>query len=275
MSTLISPLPIADLERSSSRRSIAQSLAPLEALAGQSASLLSKPLSLRDRAGLAFELPRYLFIGPQGGDEPIRVGLFAGIHGDEPEGAHTLVQLLTLLEREPELARGYCLFVYPVCNPTGFQDNTRHSRSGHDLNREFWNHSREPEVLALQSELSLHAFHIVMSLHADDTSDGIYGYARGATLTRHLLEPALTAAERFLPRSRQPFIDGFSARDGIVRDCFKGVLSPVPNVRPRAVEIVFETPQTAPQLLQHAAALAALRSILEEYRPFIAYAANL
>ena len=34
----------------------------------------------------AYELPRYLFIGPKGGDDTIRVGLFAGIHGDEPEG---------------------------------------------------------------------------------------------------------------------------------------------------------------------------------------------
>jgi len=29
---------------------------------------------------------------------------------------------LKLLEQRPELARDYCLSVYPVCNPTGFED---------------------------------------------------------------------------------------------------------------------------------------------------------
>lgn len=257
------------------RRSVVQALAPLEALARQSEGLLSKPILLRDRAGKPFWLPRYLFIGPQGGAAPIRLGLFAGIHGDEPEGVEAALWFLRLLDQQPDLARGYCLFVYPVCNPTGFEDHTRHSRGGHDLNREFWNHSREPEVITLQTEMCLHAFDGVISLHADDTSDGVYGYARGATITRHLLEPALTAAEEFLPRNRQPCIDGFAARDGIVRQCFRGVLSPPPKLRPPPFEIIFETPQGAPRLLQQAAAVAALRSILEAYRPFIAYAANL
>lgn len=257
------------------RRSVVQTLAPLEDLAGQSAGLLSKPILLRDDTGKAYWLPRYLFIGPKGGADPIRLGLFAGIHGDESEGVEAVMRFLTLLDQQPELARGYCLFVYPICNPTGFEDRTRHSRSGHDLNREFWNHSREPEVVALQSELCLHAFDGVIALHTDDTSDGIYGYARGATITRHLLEPALAAAEEFLPRNRKTHIDGFSARDGIVRDCFQGVLSPPPKLRPSPFEIIFETPQAAPLLLQQAAMVAALRSIVDHYRPFFAYAANL
>ncbi|MCI0541693.1 MAG: hypothetical protein L0Z50_41375 [Verrucomicrobiales bacterium] len=130
-------------------------------------------------------------------------------------------------------------------------------------------------MAALQSELCLHAFDGVIALHADDTSDGVYGYARGATITRHLLEPALAAAEEFLPRNRKPSIDGFSAREGIVCECFQGVLSPPPRVRPRPFEIIFETPQAAPRFLQQVAMVAALRAVLEAYRPFISYAANL
>ena len=40
--------------------------------------------------------------------------------------------------------------------------------------------------------------------------------AGGATLTRHLIEPALQAAEEFLPRDSRSLIDGFQARDGII-----------------------------------------------------------
>lgn len=277
MLTLTSKLPAAGQTREPrlSRRSVVQAVAGLEALAASSASLLSKPILLQSDSGKPMWLPRYLFIGPKGGDDPIRLGLFAGVHGDEPEGVHALIRLLTLLEEQPESARGYCLFVYPICNPTGFEDNTRNSRSGYDLNREFWNHSKQPEVLALQHELCTHALDGIISLHSDDTSDGVYGYARGALFTRHLIEPALQRAEEFLPRNQSPNIDGFKARDGIIRDCFQGVLSAPPKIRPRPFEVILETPQAAPQYLQETAFVSALQTLLVEYRKFIAYAANL
>ena len=261
--------------RTTARRSVAQSLAGLEALAGSSASLLSKPMLPHDHLGKPFWLPRYVCIGPRGGDEPIRIGLFAGIHGDEPEGVQALIRFLTLLEEQPEPARGYCLFVYPICNPTGFEDNTRHSRAGHDLNREFWNHSTQPEVIALQRELCTHALDGIVALHSDDTGDGVYGYARGALLTRHLIEPALRRAEEFLPRNQKPHIDGFNASNGVIRDCFQGVLSAPPNNRPLPFEIIFETPQTASHYLQEMAFVTVLQTVLSEFRKFIPYGRNL
>ena len=161
---------------------------------------------------------------------------------------HALIQFLRLLEQKPELATGYCLFVYPVCNPTGFEDRTRYARSGKDLNREFWTGSAEPEVKLLQSELLAHSFHGIISLHTDDSSHGFYGYAHGATLTTNLIKPALQAAEQFLPRNGNGTIDGFRARNGIIRDRFPGVLSAPPKVRPRPFEIILETPQSAAEL---------------------------
>jgi hypothetical protein len=256
-------------------RSVAATLAPLDRLAATSSSLVAKQDARFESGGKHAVLPRYLFIGPKGGDEPIRIGLFAGIHGDEPEGVRALVQFLLTLERKPELARGYCLFIYPVCNPGGFADGTRHSRSGKDLNREFWKNSREPEVKLLQNELILHAFHGIISLHTDDTSEGFYGFAHGATLTKNLIEPALRAAGQFLPRNTRPVIDGFPARNGIIREGYQGILSVPPPVRPRPFEIILETPKAPPAYLKEAAFVFALQSILDEYRKFIAYAPNL
>ena len=257
------------------RRSMADMLAPLERIAANSPSLISNRGATFDAGGVNCELPRYLFIGPQGGGETIRIGLFAGVHGDEPEGVHALVNFLSLLDQQPELATGYCLFVYPVCNPTGFEDRTRHSRSGKDLNREFWRGSREPEVWLLQSELTAHSFHGIISLHTDDTSQGFYGYAHGATLTRNLIEPALQAAEEFLPRNVNTTIDGFRARNGIIRQGFDGILRAPPTVKPRPFEIILETPHVAPTYLKEAAFVAALRMILAKYRELISYAPNL
>jgi protein MpaA len=259
----------------SSRRSIPELLGPLERLAAGAPDLVVNHGAQFTSGGQAYVLPRYLFIGPRGGGDLLRVGLFAGIHGDEPEGVHALIQFLGQLSRRPELATGYCLFAYPLCNPAGFEDRTRVARSGKDLNRGFWNGSNEPEVRLLESELVTHAFDGIISLHTDDTSHGFYGFARGATLTRHLIEPALQAAEQFLPRNGNETIDGFRARKGIIRDTYPGVLSAPPKVRPRPFEIVLETPQEAPSYLKEAALVAALRMILSKYREFIAYAPNL
>ena len=257
------------------RRSVAELLEPLEIIASNSASLIANHAAHFEVNGEPYQLPRYLFIGPKGGDDPIRIGIFATLHGDEPEGAHALVQFARLLERSPEIARDYCLFLYPVCNPTGYEDNTRCSRRGRDLNREFWNHSVEPEVQLLQSELYSHAFDGIISLHSDNTSHGAYGFVSGATLTKHLLEPALAAANEILPRNNDTIIDGFNAQNGVIREGYQGVLGAPPKIRPRPFEIVFETPQEAPHFAQVQATGVALTTILGEYRKFISYAANL
>jgi hypothetical protein len=257
------------------RRDLAELLAPLERIAANSPNLVANHDARFDVNGETYELPRYLFVGPRGGDTPIRIGIFAGIHGDEPEGVHALIQFIKLLEARPELATGYYLSIYPICNPTGFEDGTRFSRSGKDLNREFWKDSVEPEVRLLQAELQSRSFQGLISLHTDDTSAGFYGIVRGATLTKNLIEPALAAAEQFLPRDERPVIDGFNARNGIIRDCYDGVLSAPPRVRPRPFEIILETPVAPPEYLKQCAYVAALQSILLEYNKFIAYAPNL
>src|ERR1017187_6100023 len=157
------------------KRPVARLLAPLDALAENSTHFLSKSLGQFESAGQTHRLPRYVYLGPRGGGDTIRIGIFATIHGDEPEGAFALHRLVTLLEGNREIAKGFALFLYPVCNPTGFEDNTRHSRSGKDLNREFWRDSVEPEVRLLETEIWTHALDGIITLHADDTSDGLYG----------------------------------------------------------------------------------------------------
>ena len=220
-------------------------------------------------------LEHLVFEGPHGGGEPIRIGIFAAIHGDEQAGAMGLLELAKLLAADPQLGQGYHLHLYPVCNPTGLNAGSRLSSSGKDLNREFWRNSCEPEVQLLEEEIQRQAFHGLISLHADDTSGGLYGFVRGDVLARSLLEPALAAAEEVLPRNREEFIDGFAAENGIISQCYEGILTSPPKLLNSPFEIIFETPQNAPAEKQVAAYVKAIRSILVEYRKFISFAADL
>ncbi len=218
-----------------------------------------------------YEIHRFTLRGEADGNETVRLGLFATIHGDEPQGAGALLELARLSRREPGLFRGYELQLYPLCNPTGYEDGTRHSRRGEDLNRHFWRGSKEPEVALLEREIAGRRFHGIVSLHSDDTSGGLYGFVRGATISAELLAPALVAASRHLPLNREPVIDGFRARDGIIVEGYDGILSAV-GADPRPFEIVFETPAAAPVDLQVRAAVAALGAILQRYRAMLAMA---
>jgi len=252
------------------RRSISEFLLPLSELAG----LEMQALGSFEVGGETYTLPCFRFVGPNSSD-PIRIGLFAAIHGDEPAGALAAVRFLSELSKDPAAAENFLLQVYPICNPTGFEDNTRHSRRGRDLNREFWRGSPEAEVEILEHELRTAHFSGIIQLHADDTSDGIYGFVRGHTLTENLLRPALREAEKIIPRNIQATIDGFAARDGIIYDSYEGVLASPARMEPAPFEIILETPHRAALELQVEALVVALRTILAEYRRLVSFAANI
>jgi len=257
------------------RRSLDRLLAQLDQLAENSSQLIRKPFGQFEIEGRRYSLPRYIYLGPKGGGDTIRIGIFATIHGDEPEGALGLSRFVAALEKNPELAKGYCLFIYPLCNPSGFEDGTRHARSGKDLNREFWKDSAEPEVRLLETEIWTHAFDGIITLHADDMSDGLYGYVAGAVHSENLLEPALREAEQFLPRNSGGEIDGFAAANGVISLGYPGVLRAPPGMKRPPFEITLETPQKAPLHRQVESFSAALQTILTEYRYLMAIAQNI
>lgn len=204
-----------------------------------------------------------------------KFAIFAGLHGDEEAGTLAAFDIVRWASEQPVELNDFELHIYPVCNPTGRRGNTRHSGSGRDLNREFWTGSSEPEVRYLESELRREKYDGIISLHSDDTSDGCYGFVSGSLLSQHLLEPALRSAETVLPRNPSQVIDGFLATRGIITDGYPGVLSAPPEQRPRALEIVFETPALAPMNQQVKATVLAVRSILAGYRQLQAFAPNL
>jgi hypothetical protein len=259
----------AQLKIENGRRSLERLLEPLRELPGLQFDSLG---GFRSK-GEKYSLPRFTMRGPNSSD-PIRIGIFAAIHGDEPAGALAASAFLAESVKQPEAIENFLLQVYPICNPTGFEDNTRHSRGGKDLNREFWKSSAEPEVELLEHELRTQHFNGIIQLHADDTSDGLYGFVRGHTLTENLLRPALTEAGKILPRNVNATIDGFAARDGIIYTSYEGILAaPIQSEPP--FEIIFETPHHAPMPLQVDALVVAIRTILSEYRQLISFAANL
>lgn len=57
----------------------------------------------------------------------MKFGIFAGLHGDEEAGTLAVHELIRWAATEPEELRDFELHFYPVCNPTGCAQRTRHS----------------------------------------------------------------------------------------------------------------------------------------------------
>ena len=220
-------------------------------------------------------LPRFMFQRTQVVKHRYKIGVFAGIHGDEPAGILGLMDFVRELDDHPELGKEFLIHIYPLCNPSGYLAGTRESSSGKDLNREFWRDSPEPEVKILEAEILRRNFDGIIALHSDDTCGGFYGFARDRLISEQMLAPALAAAGHVLRCDPGPVIDGFHSVNGFIHSCYDGILSASPRQRPQPFEVILESPQTATLALQRQAFVSALRAILHSYRAFMAYGGDL
>jgi hypothetical protein len=92
--------------------------------------------------------------------------------------------------------------------------------------------------------------------------------ASGTTLSAALVEPALEAASRFIPRATDaPDLDSAKSNEGR--------LGNPTELKPAPFELIIETPGSASPNLQIEATVAALDRIIREYRPFLASQQNI
>jgi hypothetical protein len=126
----------------------------------------------------SYWMPRLVFSRP--GEEPtINSRSLQAFMGTNPLARRRCVISFARSKRLPSLARQYLIHLYPLSNPNRYEDGTRCSRSGKDLNREFWRGSTEPEVQLLERDDPASRYDGLISLHSDDTSEGFYGFVRG------------------------------------------------------------------------------------------------
>jgi protein MpaA len=214
-----------------------------------------------------FQIPRFAFIGPAGGGDTIRLGIFAAIRGDEPEGTEAVIKFLDRLEANPQLARGYHLYVYPVCNPTGFIAQTRNNSSSEDLSKHFWSGSPEPEIYYLERELGVLRFHGVISLHAKNHSDTFHLRANSEILNRDLIHPAIQATQ-----GRFSAAIPTSELDNSLPPNF---LTAGDELDPAPFELHFNIPRNLPPLSRVNGTIHLLHSLLESYHSFLSIGQNL
>ena len=267
---LSSPLPADSLYHQ--RDAVQRLLHPLLDLATQSDYLVAGSAGEFAIGRQVFQVPRFIFLGPTGGGETIRLGIFAGFHGDEPEGTEALITFLKELEMEPQLARGYHVYIYPLCNPTGFVAHAHGNAAGEDLPRQFWSGSSQSEVYYLERELGVLRFQGVISLHSEKSAGNFTVNTNNIVLKPALVPPALRATQQYLPgRTANAEIE--FPRSGSTPP--SDFLTATDELNPVPFELHIGIPTAAPKPSQTHGTLAALKSVLDTYRSLLAIRQNL
>jgi hypothetical protein len=144
---------------------------------------------------------------------PKRVYLSAGIHGDEPAGPLAALRLL----QENQWPKNLDLWFCPCLNPVGFTLNTRENDRGIDLNREYKNPVAGEIISHLNWLEQQPDFDLCLLLHEDWESHGFYLYEQNPEARRSLAEPMIEAVSEVCPIDPNEMIEGRPAKNGIIR----------------------------------------------------------
>lgn len=145
---------------------VTKALAKLDGLPGVDVKTLG------DIDGIPVQVVRLSGAPPPPGVEPRRVLITAGVHGSEPAGTMSSVELLELVAKNPAAFPGFEFTVVPLVNPEGFRDGTRHNENdGKDLNREAEHDHDVPKEMALvMPVLDEGPWALALDLHASGST---------------------------------------------------------------------------------------------------------
>jgi protein MpaA len=200
--------------------------------------------------------------GPEAARQKVYIS--TGIHGDEPAGPLSVLQMA----EENQWPKDLAIWLCPCLNPTGFPLNRRENAAGIDLNRDYRNATTEEiraHVLWLGEQPN---FDLTICLHEDWESAGFYLYEINLDGRRAFGERVIEAVSALCPIDRSSKIEDWEASGGIISPNVK------PEERPQWAEALYlivnktrqgytmEAPSDFPLTTRVAALVTAVRTIL-------------
>ena len=158
-----------------------------------------------------------------------RVYISTGIHGDEPAGPLAVLRLL----EENWLPDNVDFWVCPCLNPISFTVNSRLTRHGIDLNRDYLEPTTAQTKAHIEWLKAQPSFDLSLLLHEDWESHGFYLYEQNPDGQFSPAEKIIERVATVCPIDESETIEGRAASHGIIRP------SADPRTRPQWPEAVF------------------------------------
>ncbi|MGV3771319.1 MAG: M14 family metallopeptidase [Verrucomicrobiales bacterium] len=166
-----------------------------------------------------------------------RLYLSSGIHGDEPSGPLTILQLM----RENLWPDDIDIWLVPCLNPAGFRANSRGNDEGIDLNRDYKS-VRAVEVRSHIAWLDRQPnFDVSFILHEDWEANGFYIYEVNSENRFSFAQPILDKVREICPIETSNKVDDWNCEAGIIHPHIK------PEERLEWAEAIYIIVQKTPQ----------------------------
>jgi hypothetical protein len=237
-------------------------LGHLDQLSKPRARLYSSPISAPPHYRLP-EIPRYIFVGNQPGESEIRLGIFAGLRGEDNVGAKAIVEFIDDLVAIPSLGSAFRIYAYPTANPLGYY-TTRHRANKRIAASpmRLGTNVTFPDVL-IEREIFVVQFHGLVVIHTTDESEGLQAAIDGANLRETLVSPILSSLRPLFPTTELAALNSsFSLTAG-------AVLKQIP------FELALHIPRSGWHGLYSIGIRIALHTVVERFRTYSAQANNI
>jgi hypothetical protein len=207
--------------------------------------------------------PSYVFMGPRGGNVPIRLALLGRIASEDLLSTDVIVKLLVELVLAPLLAQDFALFAYPAANPH------RISHRSPDFTSNFWTGASDPVVRYFEQELTENELDGVIAVKGNEPISGFQIQVSSRVIATEVLWPALELAQRLVPLAREP-IQIFPRLESNRCSLFS-----LDQSRPGTFSILIRTPRHVPVDNQISAIAFSVKQILHHYRALVSQADNI
>jgi murein peptide amidase A len=243
-------------------RPAANLLGRLDQLSQKRKHLYSSPISLPSRHKPT-KIPRYIFIGDQPGESAIRLGIFAGLRGDDIAGSQAIVQFIDDLVTFPSLGSAFRIYAYPMMNLPGLATAPPPKQSDQSPIHEPGSQLKFPEAHLFKREIFVVQFHGLVLIHSANEQEGLRAGVFGANLREALVFPILSSLQSIIPTAE------LAAPDFPLSPTGDAVLKQKP------FELTLSIPQSGWQSLYSMALRIALHTLVDRYRSHLAHANNI
>ena len=209
------------------------------------------------------QVPRYVFVGDQPGESEIRLGIFAGLRGDDNAGPKAIADFIDDLVAFPGLGSAFRIYAYPIVNPASLETGTPFKQADHSLIHETGRKLKSPVAYLIERELFVVQFHGLIVIHIADEIEGLQAAVYGANLYDVLVSPILSSLRTLFPTTEHSILDSSLS------------LTADAGLKQRPFELTLLIPSSGWQPFYSIGLRIALHTVVDHYRSYLAQANNI
>ena len=203
------------------------------------------------------QISRYVFEGDQLRGRPIRIGVFAGLRGDDSVGPGAVARFLEDLVALPQLGENLRIYSYPVVHAANFETATPSFRLSEYIINQIGCKVLSSESYQIEREIFAIAFDGIITIRLVDEIKNLKVGISNARLHDVLVRPILSTLEPFLPTIEGCVCDSrrfLTAGNGLKRKPF---------------ELTFQVPSSGWSGLYSIGLRIALHTVVDCYRRYV------